>query len=209
MARASVAGQCGSAKTRTSRPARVTAGPVCDDAAMSAAAGWIAPEVTRVEEPAGYDERSMFEAMLEWHRMTLLAKCAGLTGTELAGRPLGSSNLSLLGLVRHLADAERAWFRRHLLGMTIDEVYARADRPDAAFDEAQAAEAAADYERLVAEWASSRAAAAGRSLDDACADERFREWTLRWVYAHMIEEYARHNGHADLLREAIDGVTGE
>ena len=148
---------------------------------MGAPIEWIAPGVTRVEEPPAYDERSMFEMMLEWHRMTLLAKCAGLTGAQLARRPLASTNLSLLGLVRHLADAERAWFRRHFLGMKIDGVYARDDRPDAAFDEVLAADAEPDYQRLVGEWASSRAAVVGRSLDEPCADERFRKWTLRWA----------------------------
>jgi uncharacterized damage-inducible protein DinB len=183
----------------------VTLGSFCEDGRVS----WVAPSVDRVEEPVGYDERSMLESMIEWHRATLLRKCAGLSGTQLAAQAVPPSSLSLLGLVRHLADAERAWFRRHFLGQDLPEVFAREDSPDAAFDEASAASAEADYERLLTERALCRAAAAGRSLDEPCAHPGWSQWTLRWVYAHMIEEYARHNGHADLLRESLDGASGE
>jgi uncharacterized damage-inducible protein DinB len=165
--------------------------------------------VERIEEPSGHDERSMLESMIEWHRSTLLRKCAGLDGAQLAARSVPPSTLSLLGLVRHLADAERAWFRRHFLGQDLPEVHARADHPDAAFDEAGPDTAEADYRQLLAERELCRAAAAGRSLDQPCAHPDFSRWTLRWVYAHMVEEYARHNGHADLLRQAIDGASGE
>jgi len=139
----------------------------------------------------------------------LLWKCAGLTGAELARRTAPPSTLSLLGLVRHLADAERAWFRRYFRGERLPEVYARADRPDAAFAEADAAGAEGDVGRLVAEWDAARRAVAGASLDERFVHEEFGEMSLRWVYNHMIAEYARHLGHADLLRELTDGATGE
>src|ERR1700753_3253972 len=106
----------------------------CQDERVS----WVAPAVDRFEEPSGYDERSMLESMIEWHRTTLLQKCAGLDATQLIVRSVPPSTLSLLGLVRHLADAERAWFRRHFLGQQLPEVYARVESPDAAFDDVAA-----------------------------------------------------------------------
>ncbi len=170
---------------------------------------WRAPQITRVDEPTTADERATLEGVLEWQRATLLWKCAGLTGAELARRTAPPSTLSLLGLVRHLADAERAWFRRYFRGERLPEVYARADRPDAAFAEADAAGAEGDVGRLVAEWDAARRAVAGASLDERFVHEEFGEMSLRWVYNHMIAEYARHLGHADLLRELTDGATGE
>lgn len=170
---------------------------------------WRAPQITRVDEPTVADERNMLEGLLEWQRATLLWKCAGLTGAQLARRSVPPSTLSLLGLVRHLADAERAWFRRYFRGERLPEVYARADRPDAAFTEAEPAGAEGDVGRLVAEWDAARQAVAGTSLDERFVHEQFGEMSLRWVYNHMIAEYARHIGHADLLRELIDGATGE
>jgi uncharacterized damage-inducible protein DinB len=170
---------------------------------------WIAPQVTRTDESPIADERSMLEDILERHRATLLYKCAGLKDEQVAQRAVPSSNLSLLGLVRHLADAERAWFRRYFRGEQLPEVYAREDRPDAAFEEATADGAEDDFARLIQEQDLARKAAAGASLDDQFIHERWGPMTLRWVYNHMIEEYARHNGHADLLRQSIDGVVGE
>jgi uncharacterized damage-inducible protein DinB len=169
---------------------------------------WTAPEVSRVEEPFTGDERAILEGFLEWHRATLLWKCAGLTGEQLAQRPVPPSELSLLGLMRHLADVERSWFRRYFRGEQIAEVYAREDRPDAAFEEASAAGAEADFECLARECDMARKAVAGASLDEQFTYRSYGPYSLRWVYNHMIEEYARHNGHADLLRQCIDGVTG-
>jgi len=171
--------------------------------------GWIAPEVTRIDEPLVADERSTLEALLDWHRATLLGKCAGLTGEQLARQPVPPSNLSLLGLVRHVADAERAWFRRRAGGQPLPEVYARDDRPDAAFEEATAAGAEDDYARLVAEQELCRQAVADLPLEHQFTHPRWGQMSLRWVYDHMVAEYARHLGHADLLRECTDGATGE
>lgn len=171
--------------------------------------GWIAPAVTRIDEPLVADERSTLDALLDWHRATLLWKCAGLTGEQLARRPVPPSNLSLLGLVRHLADAERAWFRRRAGGQPLPEVYARDDRPDAAFEEASAAGAEASYARLVEEQGLCRQAVAGLPLEHQFTHPEWGPMTLRWVYDHMIAEHARHLGHADLLRECTDGASGE
>ncbi len=169
---------------------------------------WVAPEITRIEEPFIAGERSMLEGWLDFHRTTLLHKCAGLTGVQLANRAVPPSSLSLLGLIRHTADVERSWFRRHAHGEDVDYLYWREDMPDAAFEEADAALAEKDYAVLTLEWELSRRAVATHSLDDTFVTQRGNEISLRWVYVHMIEEYARHNGHADLLRERLDGSTG-
>jgi hypothetical protein len=124
-------------------------------------------------------------------------------------RSVPPSTLSLLGVIRHLTDAERAWFRRYFREEQIPEAYARPDAPNAAFDETEAGEAEADVGRLMAEWEASRLAVTGASLEDRFVHEQFGEMSLRWVYNHMIAEYARHIGHTDLLRQRIDGGVGE
>ena len=170
---------------------------------------WTVPEVVRIDESTTEDEEATLRGLLEWQRATLLWKCSGLTADELTMRSVPPSTLSLLGLIRHLADAERAWFRRYFRGEQIPEAYARPDAPNAAFDETEAGEAEADVHQLMAEWDASRMAVTGASLEVRFVHEQFGEMSLRWVYNHMIAEYARHIGHADLLRQLIDGGTGE
>jgi len=169
---------------------------------------WIAPQVSRVDEPFVGGERAMLEGFLEWQRATLLWKCAGLSGGQLAVRSVPPSTLSLLGLVRHHADVERAWFRRRFRGEQVPRLFWREGRPDAAFEEVSADRAEADFACLTAEWELARRAAAGAFLDEIFISDRWGRMSLRWVYLHMIEEYARHAGHADLLRQRIDGTTG-
>jgi uncharacterized damage-inducible protein DinB len=119
------------------------------------------------------------------------------------------SNLSLLGLVRHMAEVERAWFRRRFGGEPVGYLYCSEASPDADLDDVAAATAEADFAAFTSEVELARAATAGRSLDETFVHSRRQvEMNLRWVYGHMIEEYARHNGHADLIRERIDGATG-
>jgi uncharacterized damage-inducible protein DinB len=171
---------------------------------------WIAPDVERPEDyPArrNVPERDMLYDWLNWHRATLLRKCAGLDATYLARRSVPPSSLSLLGLVRHMADAERGWVRQTYLGEQIPDRYYRADAPDADFAAADPASAEEDFEIYRAECRAVDAALEGASLDDTFT---FREKTtsVRWMWQHLVEEYARHNGHADLLREAIDGSAG-
>jgi uncharacterized damage-inducible protein DinB len=171
---------------------------------------WTAPDVERSEGyPARRNapEREMLLDWLDWHRATLLRKCAGLDATALARRSAPPSNLSLLGLVRHLADAERGWVRQTFRGQQIPDLYYRPDRPEADIEEADPAGAEEDFERYRAECLDVDAALAGASLDDTFT---FREMTtsVRWMLQHLVEEYARHNGQADLLREAIDGSVG-
>jgi uncharacterized damage-inducible protein DinB len=171
---------------------------------------WTAPKVTRVDPPALGGERESLEGWLEYHRQTLLFKCAGLNAEQLRTRSAPPSSLSLLGLVRHMTDVERAWFRRRVSGEQIEFRYSRPDSPDADFDEVDGAGAEADFAAFTNEIELARRAAAGRPLDSTFIHSRTKEeLSLRWVYLHMIEEYARHNGHADLLRERIDGVTGD
>jgi uncharacterized damage-inducible protein DinB len=171
---------------------------------------WTAPEATRVRPPLAADERAMLLGWLEFHRSTLLTKCAGLTGEQLATRSVPPSAMSLLGLIRHMAEVERAWFRRLLRGEDAPKHFAKEGAPDFDFDGASAQTAEADYDLLIAEIERVRAAFDGVPLDFEFDEPPHRTGlTARWVLVHMIEEYARHNGHADLLRERIDGAIGD
>jgi Protein of unknown function (DUF664) len=169
---------------------------------------WTAPEVVRVDEPFMADETTMLHGFLDFARSTLLLKCSGLTGAQLAMRSVPPSTLSLLGLVRHLTDVERTWFRRRFGGENLDSVYWRPDRPEAAFGETDPDRAEQDIACLVEEWAAARRAVAGLPLDHIFVSETWGSMSLRWAYCHMISEYDRHNGHADMLRQRIDGRTG-
>jgi hypothetical protein len=171
---------------------------------------WTAPAVERVRAPRVATEREMLQGWLGFHRGTLLTKCAGLTGAQLKTAAVKPSTLTLLGLVRHMTDVERSWFRIRSAGEPIDDVYYTDENPDADFDDLADADPAADLAAYQRECAAADAAMLGRSLDDTFHHaDRDIDISLRWVYLHMIEEYARHNGHADLIREAIDGATGE
>jgi uncharacterized damage-inducible protein DinB len=167
-----------------------------------------APPDDRRFPPGVGDERATLQGFLDFHRDTLMWKCAGLTGEQLTARPLATTNLSLLGLVRHLADVERSWFRRRLAGEDAPPIYYTAAEPDLDIDPPPDADPEADFAIWRAEVAACDAVAAGWDLDHTFVP-RTRTLSLRWVYGHMIEEYARHNGHADLIRQAIDGATGE
>jgi Protein of unknown function (DUF664) len=169
---------------------------------------WTAPAVQRIESPYVADERHRLDSWLDYHRATLLAKCSGLTGYQLARRPVASSELSLLGLVRHMAANERIWFRIRFAGADVDDLYESPDYPEGAeFALTDPSRAEADLATYLEEVAEARKAVLGRGLDETFGDEAVTV-DLRWLFAHMIDEYARHNGHADLVRELIDGVTG-
>jgi uncharacterized damage-inducible protein DinB len=170
---------------------------------------WTAPDITRTDETIAAGERATLEGFLEWYRATLLGKCAGLSADQLATRAVPPSNLSLLGLVRHMAEVERSWFRRRFAGEDVARVYVSEATADAALDEVHPQTAEADFAVFAAELEACRAAAAGHSLEETFAHPRAGEMSLRWIYAHMIEEYARHCGHADLIRECIDGTVGQ
>ena len=168
-----------------------------------------APEVNRTNAPRHGEERTQLDAWLDFHRDTLIMKCAGLTDEQLRLRSVASSSLTLLGLVRHLAEVERWWFRRQFDGADLGDLFCTEEDPDYDFNGAATSDAAADFAAFREEVEAARSTTVGRSLDETFTDRRGHTFDLRWVYLHMIEEYARHNGHADFLREAIDGVTGE
>ena len=167
---------------------------------------YLVPTPDPVDGPLTGPERPMLTTYLDWQRSTLVNICAGLDGTQLAERPLPSSRLSLLGLVRHLAKVERIWFVERLDARALPPMYDAALGKDADFTDLDPGEAEAALTRLQDQWRSSDEAAAAHSLDDEI-DVGGDPFSLRMIYLHLIHEYARHNGHADLLREALDGVT--
>lgn len=162
----------------------------------------------REPPPRTGTERELLDGFLDFHRETLLTKCEGLSPEQLGARSVPPSTLSLHGLVRHLAGVERWWFRQHMCGMHLPALNHTRQNPDLDFDGTDPARWYDDLEVFRAEVAAARDAVADIDLDDTAADPRGARMTLRWVYLHVIAEYARHNGHADLLREAIDGATG-
>jgi uncharacterized damage-inducible protein DinB len=156
------------------------------------------------------DERTMLSSWLEYHRATLAMKCDGLDTAQLRERAVPPSSMSLLGLVRHMADVERGWFRRTLAGEDAPPIYFSAEDPDGEFDNVEDA----DADEAFATWrrecdAARKNVAAAESLEVIGTYRTGEQVSLRWIMCHMIEEYARHNGHADFLRERIDGATGE
>jgi uncharacterized damage-inducible protein DinB len=173
-------------------------------------AAWTAPPVERVDPPYVADEREMLEAWLDFHRQTLLMKCAGLDSEQLKRRSAEPSTLTLLGLVRHMAQVERGWFREVARGEPDRWLFGSDDNVDGDFDDVDTADAVADFATFEAEVAAARTAVADLPLAVVVRHpRRDYELSLRWIYTHMIEEYARHNGHADLLRERIDGAVGD
>ncbi|MFE0131370.1 DinB family protein [Streptomyces sp. NPDC059037] len=169
------------------------------------------PDGRHVPEPTAA-EPAMLADWLDFHRGTLAAKCAGLDDAQTRLASVPSSSLTLLGLVQHLAEVERNWFQRVLAGRDVPLVYGD-PAGGFALDPERTIDQALDVWRR--EVAVSRELCAGRSLEETgrlSAEEAAvagtAEVSLRWILVHLIEEYARHNGHADLLREGIDGVSG-
>ncbi len=163
----------------------------------------------RTAPPAKGSERELLEAFLDYHRQTLEWKCSGLTPDQLKTAAVPPSPMTLLGLLRHLAGAERYWFDTVLLGGSGSAVYDGEDPWDD-LNKHDADEVLRRWKQTCA--TSRRNASSAPTLDQPAA--RPRPWdretvTLRWIMIHLIEEYARHNGHADVLRERIDGETGE
>jgi len=165
----------------------------------------------RMGGPSLGDERATLVEFLRFQRLTLQVKCEGLDAEQLARRSVEPSTMSLLGLLRHMAEVERTWFRRRFAGLDVPKRYQSTDQPDGDFDGATPDQAVVDEA-----WAAWR--------DEVAFAEQFTERTdlefvghdgagdelfLRELLVHMVEEYARHNGHADLLRERIDGRIGQ
>jgi uncharacterized damage-inducible protein DinB len=163
----------------------------------------------RQDPPLSGAERPLLDGWLDFHRDTLLRKCDGLSAEQLRTRSCEPSTLTLHGLLRHLAEVE-GWFNNDLLDGEVAPIFYSEDRPNDDFDaldDASIEDDAATFRRSVER---SRAFSARTpDLDTVCGSRNGADITLRWIYLHMIEEYARHNGHADLLRERIDGTTGD
>jgi hypothetical protein len=162
----------------------------------------------RHDPPLVADERTMYQGWLNFHRGTLLWKCTDLTDAQLKTASASPSKMTLLGLVRHMSEVERSWFRSRSAGLTLPDLYCPAGDRDGDFDNVAHADVARDLAAFKTECLASDEAVSWISLDDTFVG-RSGPTSLRWVYVHMIEEYARHNGHADLLRERIDGGTGD
>jgi hypothetical protein len=164
---------------------------------------------TREDPPRTGNERDTLVAFLEWHRQTFALKSSNVAAERLSEKGVPPSELSLHGLVRHLAGVERWWFRQQFAGEDIPLLYYTDDQPDQDFEDL-----AGDVSEAFAVWSDECARARQivsdtPSLDDTGVDRATGEAiSLRWVLVTMIAEYAQHNGHADLLREQIDGATG-
>lgn len=165
---------------------------------------------TRDDGPMIGGEREVLEHWLELYRVTVLHKIAGLDAEQLARRSVPPSTLSLLGVVRHLAEVEAYWLREVLHGEDVPMMWCTPDSPDGDIDDARAETAAEDVARFGQEVDAARARQAEwPDLDRAVVGRRHgKELNLRWILTHLIEEYARHLGHMDLLRETVDGATG-
>jgi uncharacterized damage-inducible protein DinB len=168
---------------------------------------WTSPAPDPVEGELTGDERPMLENYLGWQRSTLLSICAGLTAEQLASQPLASTNLSLLGLVRHMSKVERIWFRIRAAGEPIEPFFDLELGEDYDFEELDPAQAPDAVEQFIVECRAAEAAVAALPFEHPVPG-RDDVLSLRGIHLHMIGEYARHNGHADLIRQAIDGVTG-
>jgi len=158
---------------------------------MPVTVGWTVPTPNRSEPHYLASEREALEEWLEYHRSTLVTKCAGLSEDDLKRRAVAPSGLSLLGLVRHMADVERWWFRMNAAGEDLPFRFSTDAHPDADFDDVDVADARADLAAYEEECRAATDAVRGRSLDDVVASrghhpERTRN--VRWIYLHMIEE---------------------
>lgn len=165
--------------------------------------------MTRAAEPETNDERELLLGWLAFHRDALAAKCDGVDPAALVRTGLGGSTMSLLGLVRHLTEMERVYFAYCVGGGELAFVYGPYDEggPDGDFDGLTPEM----VEPSIAAWHSERDAADAliASAADLDAIRSGGSRSLRWCLVKVIQEYARHNGHADLIRQSIDGAVGE
>jgi uncharacterized damage-inducible protein DinB len=165
------------------------------------------PPLAQDELAATGTEREVLEAFLDFYRGVIVRKVAGLSEDE-ARRRLVPSMTTLAGLLKHLTGVERGWFQRRLAQRSVEQVGPNSRGDDQSWvlsEDDTVASLAAEYEAACAE---SRRVAAQFALDDAVPHPRLDRVSLRWIYVHMIEETARHAGHADILREQTDGATG-
>jgi uncharacterized damage-inducible protein DinB len=163
----------------------------------------------RPEPPLIAAEREMLRAFLDYHRATLAMKCDGLGDEDLRRQSMPPSGLSLLGLVRHMAEVERTWFRQVINGEDIPLVWSADGDYQVAYDASTATRSQAFGAWQAEVEQSRRIEQAAESLEVTARQPKWGEdVSLRLVMLHLIHEYARHNGHADMLREGIDGTVG-
>jgi hypothetical protein len=163
-------------------------------------------DIERHEPPRTAGERETLESWVDYYRATMLVKCAGLTGEQLAERSCPPSPMSLAGLVRHMTEMERAYAHR-LADRELKLLYCTDESEDGDFEDVSPGSAGEDLRILAEHQARSREIMAPLDLDATFG--RSQPYSVRWVYLYLIKEYARHLGHADLLRERVDGATGE
>jgi hypothetical protein len=167
-----------------------------------------APPVDEEDLVAVAGERDTLEGFLEYHRRVLSGKLRGLSEED-ARRHLVPSLTTMLGLVSHAAAVERNWFQHHLGGKPRDEITGNARGDDPSWDvgaDMTIADVIAEFDSACA---TSRQIASNFTLDQTVPRDEQGPVSLRWIYVHIIREHARHIGHADILREQIDGVTGD
>jgi hypothetical protein len=170
----------------------------------------MAPNIERTEPPLIADERTSLAAWLDFHRSTLRQKCEGLTGEQLVVAAVPPSGLTLLGLVQHMMIVEWWWFDHIFAGSSSPGPMSSDDDPDIEFHDLDPTSTEDVLERFIRQCERSREIVSlAESLDVLSVSSEKQPRDLRWVMTHMIEEYARHNGHADFLRECIDGVVGD
>jgi uncharacterized damage-inducible protein DinB len=177
---------------------------------VSDSGSYLLGQIERIDPDLQGTEIVTLTQFLDYHRATLRWKCSGLGDDDLKRRSVPPSTLSLLGLVRHVTEVERNWMGRMLDGRPDPPIYYSDANPDGDFDDLDSVpveEVWATYDATVEE--SRRVLATFGDPADLARGTTGRPRTLRWVLVHLIEEYARHNGHADLLREVIDGSVGE
>ena len=169
------------------------------------------PAVTRPEPPLVGDDRTMLPPWLDYQRATLLWKCQQLDGDALVRRSVPPSSLSLLGIVRHMTYVEWSWFEHVFAATGTPPTFSTDEDEDVDWNDLDPGQAMEDIERFQRQCdVSRRIVADAESLDQLVAKPHHGDsMSLRWILVHMIEEYARHNGHADFLRELIDGAVGE
>jgi hypothetical protein len=172
-------------------------------------ATWTAPPVERSQPDRLLGEKATLDAFLDLQRRTLLTKCAGLTEDQLKSRPNPGSKMSLLGLVRHLTEVEE-WFAEFAQVPMLDRYITEAN-DDGDWDDIDTADAGANIAEYQAQWDRSASLIGDSALHDTVVlnPASGKQTSLRWIYLHVLLEYARHLGHADILRERIDGSTGE
>jgi uncharacterized damage-inducible protein DinB len=165
------------------------------------------PPLAADELVATGTERQVLEAFLDFHRQVLVRKVSGLSEEEARHRRVPSMT-TLAGLVKHMIGVERGWFQRVLAGRSTDDIGPNVGGGSDSWELADNETVETLVEEYQRTCEQSRQTAARFALDDAVPQRRLGRVSLRWIYVHMIEETARHVGHADILREQTDGATG-